>query len=186
MRIIELVIDENAEVFGMDTVSMVEFPAIERNFVALKNDRVEFKTVDEDKRIIMGAALTPKKPIYRVDEEGDYYVYFTEKTVRRGAELFFREGFQSSVNIEHDKTVEGVFFFESWIVEGEQDKSRIYGLDEPVGTWMLTAKVENDEVWNDYVKTGKVKGWSIEGYFADKVKMQKTLVQELEETLSGI
>jgi len=184
MRIIELVIDENAEVFGMDTVSMVEFPAIERNFVALKNDRVEFKTVDEDKRIIMGAALTPKKPIYRVDEEGDYYVYFTEKTVRRGAELFFREGFQSSVNIEHDKTVEGVFFFESWIVEGEQDKSRIYGLDEPVGTWMLTAKVENDEVWNDYVKTGKVKGWSIEGYFADKVKMQKTLVEELEEALA--
>ena len=182
MKIVELVIDENAEVFGMDTVSMVEFPAIERNFVALKNERVKFKTVDEDKRIIMGPALTPNKPIYRVNDEGEYFVFFSENTVRRGAELFFKEGFQSSVNIEHETPVDGVFFFESWIVEGDQDKSRIYGLEEPKGTWMLTAKVENEDVWNNYVKTGKVKGWSIEGYFADK--MQKmSIVDELKGIL---
>ena len=63
---------------------------------------------------------------------------------------------------------------ESWIVENpEMDKSKMYGFEVPEGTWMISMKVENDEVWNDYVKEGKVKGFSIEGYFADKAKIQK-------------
>lgn len=185
MNIVELVINEEAEVFGMDTVSLVEHPAIESDFVSLSTKRVEFKTVDEEKRIVMGSALIPQKPILRLSEEGEeYYVYFSPQTVRRGAELFFKNGFQGSVNLEHETEVEDIYFFESWIVEGEQDKSRMYGLDAPIGTWCLTAKVENEEVWNDYIKTGKVKGFSIEGYFLDKMQMKKSFVEELEEVLA--
>lgn len=180
MKIKEFIINEDAEVFGMDAISMVEFPAIESNFLHLNHERVALKTIDEEKRIIMGAALIPNKPIYRVDDEGnEYYGFFSPSTVRRGAELFFREGFHKNVNIEHGTDlVDGVFFFESWIIEGEQDKSRIHGLNEPIETWMVTAKVENEDVWNDYVKTGKVKGWSIEGYFADK-SQKMNVVEEL-------
>lgn len=183
MRTVELVINEDAEVFGMDTVSMVHDPAIERDFVALSKEKTLFKTIDEEKRIVMGPALIPNKKILRIDDEGEYYVFFSEDTVRRGAELFFKGGHQGSVNLEHETPVDGVFFFESWIVEGEEDKSRIYGLNEPKGTWMLTAKVENDDVWNDYVKTGKVKGWSIEGYFTDKMETL-SIIDELENILS--
>ena len=64
----------------------------------------------------------------------------------------------------------GLTAVESWIVEDEKDKTRFYDLDVPIGTWMLSMKVHNDEVWNDYVKSGKVKGFSIEGYFADKLE----------------
>ena len=182
MKIVELLINEEAEIFGMDTVSLVEFPAIESDFVALSSQKVEFKTIDSEKRIVMGAALIPNKPIVRLDDEGkEYFVFFSNATVRRGAELFFKGGHQGSVNLEHDKAVKGIYFFESWIVEGEQDKSRMYGLDAPVGSWLLTAKIENEGIWNEYVKTGKVKGFSIEGYFLDKMKM--SVVDELEVLL---
>ena len=182
MKIVELLINEEAEIFGMGTVSLVKSPAIESDFVALSSQKVEFKTIDSDKRIVMGVALIPNKPIVRLDEDGkEYFVFFSNATVRRGAELFFKGGHQGSVNLEHDKAVKDIFFFESWIVEGEQDKSRMYGLDAPVGSWVLTAKIENDEVWNEYVKSGKVKGFSVEGYFAGKMNM--SVVDELEELL---
>ena len=65
----------------------------------------------------------------------------------------------------------GLVAVESWLVEDpKKDKSAAYGMDMPKGTWMLSMKVLNDDVWNDYVKTGKVKGFSIEGYFADKAE----------------
>jgi hypothetical protein len=83
MTIYELVIDETAEVFGIDAISIVESPAIESDFVALKSNKVEFKEVDKEKRILMGAALVPNKPIYRRDERGEFYVYFTKNTIRQ-------------------------------------------------------------------------------------------------------
>ena len=184
MKIVELVINEEAEMFGMDAVSLVEFPAIESDFVALSSQKVEFKTIDKDKRIVMGPALIPNKPIVRLDDDGkEYFVFFSNSTVRRGAELFFKGGNQGRVNIEHDKEVESIYFFESWIVEGEQDKSRMYGLEAPIGSWLLTAKIENDEVWNDYIKTGRVKAFSIEGYFLDKMQIQMSVLDELEVLL---
>ena len=89
-------------------------------------------------------------------------------------------GNQNKSTLEHEAELNGLTVVESWIIEDEvHDKSRKYGLDMPVGTWMVSMKVNNDEVWNDYVKTGKVKGFSIEGYFTDKVDMSK--IEALEE-----
>jgi len=174
MNIIELVIDEEQEVAGIEAISVVENPAIEEDFIALKNQKVEFAEIDTEKRILMGAALIPNKPIFRRKDDGDeYYIYFSKKTVRKASELFFIKGNQNNSTLEHGLPLEGLTAVESWIVESEKDKSRHYGLDVPVGTWMVSMKVHNDQVWENYVKTGKVKGFSIEGYFVDKLEQPK-------------
>ena len=172
MNIIELIIDEEAELYGIDAISLVEHPAIDSDWIAMKSHEFEFKTQDKEKRIVMGAALIPDKPIYRKTGEEEYYVYFSKKTVRRAMELYFKNGNQSNATIEHEHKANGLHVVESWIVEGEQDKSRMYGLDVPVGSWMVSMKVENDAIWETFVKNGTVKGFSIEGYFANKFELK--------------
>tara|TARA_R110002020_G_scaffold129168_4_gene289391 strand:+ start:2468 stop:3406 length:939 start_codon:yes stop_codon:yes gene_type:complete len=178
MNILELVIDEEAELYGIDAISLVEQPAIESDFIAMNSQLLQFKTQDEEKRIVMGAALIPDKPIYRKNGEEEFYVYFSKKTVRRAMELYFKNGNQANATLEHEHTLNGLHVVESWIVEGEQDKSRMYGLEVPVGTWMVSMKVENDAIWEKFVKEGSVKGFSIEGYFANKYEMSRATVKE--------
>jgi hypothetical protein len=173
MNIIELVINEDEELSGVDAISVVEQPAIEEDFVALKNQQQEIKLaeVSAEKRILMGAALVPEKPIYRSNGEEEFYIFFSKDTVVKASQMFLKRGNQSKATLEHAEAIGGMTVVESWLVEDDvHDKSRKYGLNVPVGTWMVSMKVDNDEVWNDYVKTGKVKGFSIEGYFADKLQ----------------
>jgi hypothetical protein len=171
MRIVELIIDEKDETSGIDAVSVVESPAIESDFIALKKHEVELKEVDAEKRILMGAALIPNKQIYRTNEKKEeYYIYFSEATVRKASELFFMNSNQNNATLEHNQKLDGMSVVESWIVEGEHDKSMNYGFSLPKGTWMISMKVNNDEIWNK-VKAGEIKGFSIEGYFADKYEM---------------
>lgn len=170
MDIIELFIDENDEVSGIESISVVENPAIEEDFIALKNQEFKLAEVDKEKRILMGAALIPNKPIYRRNGDNEYYIYFSKDTVRKASELFFMRGNQNNSTLEHQMPITGLSAVESWIVEDEQDKSRFYGMQVPMGTWMVSMKVLNDDIWENYVKTGKVKGFSIEGYFADKLE----------------
>jgi hypothetical protein len=190
MRIVELLLDEGSLQAGIQAISVVESPAIEEDFVALKDEqpKIELKTIDKEKRILMGAALIPNKPIYRRNGEDEYYIYFSQDTVRKASELFFINGNQNKATLEHQMDVQGTSVVESWIIEGEQDKSRMYGMELPVGTWMVSMKILNDELWEGYVKSGKVKGFSIEGYFVDKVEASKqdTKEQEAEEQLNAI
>jgi len=171
MDIIELFIDESDEFSGIQAISVVENPAIEEDFIALKNQELKLAEVDKEKRILMGAALIPNKPIYRKNEDKEYYIYFSRKTVKKESELFLMRGNQNKSTLEHQLPLQGLSVVESWIVEDDKfDKTRKYDLNAPIGTWMVSVKVNNDEVWNDFVKTGKVKGFSIEGYFADKLE----------------
>jgi hypothetical protein len=171
MRIVELIIDEKEKLFGVDAVSIVEFPAIEENFVAL-NENLTLAKVDAEKHILMGAALIPNKNIYRRNGEDEYYIFFSDDTVRKASELFLMNSNQNNTTLEHDKKLKDLSVVESWIVEDiEMDKSKKYGLNVPIGTWMVSMKVNNEQIWNDFVKTGKVKGFSIEGYFSDKLEM---------------
>lgn len=173
MDIIELFIDEDDDVSGIEAISVVENPAIEEDFIALKNQEFKLAEVDKEKRILMGPALIPNKPIYRRSGENEYYIYFSRETVRKASELFFIRGNQSRSTLEHEIPLNGLTVVESWIVESEKDKSRHYDLNVPVGTWMVAMKVLNDDVWENYVKTGKVKGFSIEAYFTDKIERPK-------------
>ena len=178
-EIIELLIDDNKIESGINAVSVVESPAIEENFVALKKHEVELKEVDGEKRILMGAALVPNKQIYRKNGDKEFYIYFSEDTVRKASELFLMRANQNNATLEHEKKMlDGMSVVESWIIEDEkQDKSAKYGFNLPKGTWMISMKVNNDEIWNK-VKAGEVKGFSIEGYFVDKYEMS---LQETEE-----
>jgi hypothetical protein len=172
VEIIELLIDETKLEAGINAVSVVESPAIEENFIALKKHEVELKEVDAEKRILMGAALVPNKQIYRRNKDKEFYIYFSEDTVRKASELFLMRANQNNATLEHErKMLDGMSVVESWIIEDEkQDKSAKYGFNLPKGTWMISMKVNNDEIWQK-VKDGEVKGFSIEGHFVDQYEM---------------
>tara|TARA_R100000935_G_C2793612_1_gene147130 strand:- start:200 stop:814 length:615 start_codon:yes stop_codon:yes gene_type:complete len=172
MEIIELFIDDSEELSGIDAISVVSAPAIEEDFIALKSqDQIRLAEVSKEKRLLIGAALIPDKPIYRKTDNHEFYIYFSKDTVEKASQLFLKSGKQGQATMEHSaERLEGMNVVESWlIVDEEKDKSRAYGLSLPIGTWMVSMKIDNDVVWNDYVRENKIKGFSIEGFFADKL-----------------
>ena len=189
MDVRELVLlDEDLEA-GVDAISLVSEPAIESDFIALSKKDVQLKTVSEEQRILMGPALIPDKMIYRREEEEEYYIYFSKDTVKRVAQAFLKRGYQSNSTLEHGPDVDGVCVIESWIVEDpKKDKAAYYNIDVPVGTWMVSAKVYNEQIWSDFVKTGKVNGFSIEGKFSQNLlaAQDKILEEEAKDMLAKI
>lgn len=184
MRIVELILDPTDEQSGIEAISVVETPAIEENFIALNKHEVLLKEVDKEKRILMGAALVPNKQIFRRNEktDEDYYIFFSEDTVRKASELYFQKSNHQNATLEHSEKLKGTTIVESWIVENSKtDKSALYGMDLPKGTWMVSMKIEDDALY-EKAKTGEVKGFSIEGYFADKYEMS----QQKENTINKL
>lgn len=189
-KIIELIIDENDLQTGIHAVSVVHSPAIEENFIALSKHEIELKEVDAEKKILMGAALVPNKQILRADKDGKgYYIYFSEDTIKKASELFLMRSNQNNATYEHKEKLNGMSVVESWVIDNpEMDKSKEYGFSLPKGTWMISMKVNNENIWKD-VKAGKVKGFSIEGYFADKYEMsqekneREEIINKLKELL---
>tara|TARA_R100001440_G_scaffold70846_2_gene93527 strand:- start:6019 stop:7533 length:1515 start_codon:yes stop_codon:yes gene_type:complete len=181
-KIIELIIDEENEISGIEAISVVENPAIQEDFIALKEHKdVKLAEVDAEQRIIMGPALIPNKKIFRKgadDDDNDYYIYFSEDTVRRASELFFIKSKHKNSTYEHAFELTDMSVVESWLIEDpKKDKAAAYGFDLPKGTWMVSMKVLNDKVWKA-VKDGEVKGFSIEGYFADGLERPKESIEE--------
>ena len=178
MRIVELILDEDQEI-GIEAISVVENPAIEEDFIALKSQEFKLAEVDAEKRILMGALLIPNKPIYRRSGEDEYYIYFSKDTVLKASQMYLMQGKQNNSTLEHQYELNGLSLVESWIVEDKvHDKSVKYGMDLPLGTWVGAVKVNNDKIWTEFVKTGKVKGFSIEGYFADKMERPKESIKD--------
>lgn len=181
MKLYEVIFDENKDK-GIYALSVVETPAMEGLFVALNEDQkpepteIKLEKVDGDQRILMGVALIPNKPIYRNQNGEEFYIQFSEDTIKKAAHSFLKNQFNNNSSIEHEVALSGMSVVESWIIEDpKQDKSAKYGFDYPAGSWMVSMKVDNDEVWNEYVKTGKIKGFSIDGLFSLK---EITLKQE--------
>jgi len=178
--LIELFIDDEDEENALDIISFVSAPAIEKDFMHFKEQKntYQFKATDEEKRIVTGAAMVPNQDIIRMDAEGNpYFVYFTKETIEKAQEVFAKKGKTKSTNFEHEESLmEGVTVVESWIVEDpKNDKSNALGFsDITEGTWFVSYKVDNDELWGK-VKSGEVKGFSIEGVFS------KNIVQMSEE-----
>jgi len=191
MRIVELVLDEEQDNF-IEAISVVEHPAIESDFVALKSQEFKFAEADKERKILIGPILIPNKPIFRKNGDEEYYIYFSRETVRKSSQLYLKQGNLGNSKLEHSNTLDGLTLVESWLVEDKKnDKSNMYGMDLPLGTWVGAIKVDNDNLWNDYVKTGKVKGFSIEGYFADKAELSQqnkdnVLLTKLKELLTNV
>ncbi len=193
MKLYELLIDENDLLLsGVNAISIVENPAIQSDFIALGDQKpVLLAEVNKDKQILMGAALIPSKPIYRKDGDEEYYVYFSKETIAKTAEAFFRNNNQNNATLEHAEVLDNMTIFESWIVEDpEFDKSKKYGLEVPEGTWMVSMKVDDKDVWDNYVKDNKVFGFSIEGKFANVLRKESSDMdfsdQVLDKTLDMI
>jgi len=162
----ELVIeDENID--GIFAISLVQDPAIESDFVYFDKEKVLFSSVDTEQRLVMGAILIPNKKILRIDGEGkSYHVFFKPQTIKQLSEMYLKNKYTDKATLEHNQKISGVTLVESWIKESAtKDKSALYNLNAPIGSWLGTFKIDNDEIWNDYVKSGDVKGFSIEGLF---------------------
>jgi hypothetical protein len=183
--IYELVIEDSAD--EIYAISLVSEPAIEMDFVYFDKEEVKFSTVNEEQRIVMGPILVPDKKILRIDGEGKpYYVFIKAATIQKLAQKYLQNKYQSEVTIEHNgKRVADVTLIESWITESRtKDKSAVYGLSVPVGTWMGSMKIESDKIWNEFVKTGIVNGFSIEGLFSHQLveaAKESYLLKEIDE-----
>lgn len=189
MKIIEMTLNEDAETQGVYAISTVYSPAMEADWVALNKQFVELKTIDEEKRLLLGAALIPDKQIYRNDKKnGEYYIYFSKDTIRKASQVFLKRSNQNNATYEHKREIDGMSVVESWIVENSKiDKSAVHGFEFPEGTWMIAMKVDNDDVWAK-VKAGEIKGFSIEGYFgAGKQEMSKdeSIINEIKKILDA-
>lgn len=184
-KVLKCVIDEEGKL-GVFAIGLVESPAIQENWVALSAHK--FSAEVEERRMLYGAAMVPNKYIYRIDEKTmeEFYVVFDEATVTQCAQMFLKQDMQHNHTFEHQFEIEGCTVVESWIVESEHDKSRHFGMNVPKGTWMLGVKVEDESVW-DKVKAQEIKGFSIEGRFAElqlnakSTSVEERMLQEIEK-----
>jgi len=188
----ELVLkDEEDSVFAL---SLVSEPAIMQDFIFFNAEGkqvIKFATANEDKHLIVGPILIPDIKILRLKEDGvtPYYVTFTKETVEKIAQKYIKDNNANNITLEHMKSVNNVSLVESWIVESSvYDKSKAYGLTVKPGTWMGVFSLENNkELWNDYVKTGLVKGISLEGLFTHElIKASKVKFDILEKDIEEL
>tara|TARA_Y100000401_G_scaffold564_1_gene426 strand:- start:3105 stop:3818 length:714 start_codon:yes stop_codon:yes gene_type:complete len=188
-RIVELLIDEDSQELAIDAISLVTAPAIEEDFVYFGKEKnnLTFAKVDEEKRMLVSPALIPNKQIFRYDPNTDseYYVYFSPETVRKASELYLKHNNHHKATYQHQDRVGGVLTVESWIKEGDMDKSKLYGYDLPNGTWFVKMKINNNELWSK-IKDGELRGLSIEGYFTDKMENLSEREPTDEEILSAL
>jgi len=174
MKLYELILSDE-EVQGIDAISVVGSPAMESQFIMLSEEKkVSFAKIDNEKQILLGVAMIPEKKIYRVDPDTneEFNVFFSKETIKRASELYLKKGNQSNANLEHSKLALSGTIVESWIVEDtEKDKTALYGIDAPVGSWVVAMKIEDAEQWKLCKENGT--GFSIEGMFNEKVILNK-------------
>jgi hypothetical protein len=175
----------------VDFVALVESPAIQRNFLAFAEhsedevtNKLTFAVQDEDQRIVSGPLMIADLPIYRRDEEGEYYVMFTGEQIKKIVQRFFKKGYQAKVNIEHGKKADGVYMFESYIIDRERGVNPPTGFEDVAdGSWFGSFKVENEKLWGE-VKAGTFKGFSVEGLF--RYEKAGMIMQKEEQIMAQI
>ena len=186
MRIYELILsDETLQ--GVDCISVVENPAMEAKFIALKKEeeKVCFKEVDKKKLTLMGIIMKPNKEILRIDKDTneEYKVFFSEDTIKRVSQLYLKNSKQKNFNLEHNSedALQG-YLTESWIVEDvNKDKSSLYNLGAEVGDWVGTLKFDSEEEYNKALASGT--GFSIEGLFEETIKLSNMDLKQMKEEL---
>lgn len=177
----DLLIDDNPESeLEVNYVALVDLPAIEKNFLAFKDNKPLQFAIQEDRHIISGPAMLADFPIYRRDDDmGEYFVKFSAETIYTIVQKFFSKKFNANFNLFHDAKVQpdGICVFESFITDPARGIYPMKGFeDAPVGSWFISAKVDNEELWKG-IKEGTVRGFSVEGMFKYK-KQQLSKEQE--------
>lgn len=172
LPVYEIVVDEYDET-GISLISLVDEPAIVMKGMLFSEEKsvMAFKEADDEQQIIVGPAIIPNMKIYREDEKyGQYYVVFTQETIARMVEKFNKFGSNRRINIDHSNQMVNGFILEDWIVEDAvYDKSRKYGFEVPVGTYMIKVKIEDKDFWMNEVKGNGKFGFSIEGLLGQQL-----------------
>ena len=187
LPIYKLTINDTDE-SGVNYVALVDGPAIQRNWFAFSKQDFKF-VADADRRIITGALMVADLPIYRRNESmGEFYVIFDKAQIEKCVQKFFKNGHTSNVNKMHDPNlkVDGVYMFESFIVDsarGIKAPEGFTGITE--GSWIGSYKVDNEDVWQNFIKTGDFKGYSVEGMF-DYEPHTLSTEEEIEKTILEI
>lgn len=150
----------------LNNIALVTSPAIEELFLKFSEEVEQFQFADDEKHIVTGPILIPEKKILRYDLDGNpFYVWFSKETIEELSQTFLRDDKNRSWNLQHEQDTNDVYITESWLVNNsEMDKAKSLGFDVPVGTWMASAKIENEEIWKR-IKNNELRGFSIDGMF---------------------
>lgn len=163
--------DDNDDT-GVIAVALVDAPAIEQNWMAFaQKEPIRFKASNKEKRIISGPLMIADQPIYRRDDRlGEYYVMFDRDTIYKIVQKFFRNGATGNVNMMHEERLHasGVYMIESFLIDKERGIATPAGFD-PLsdGSWFGSFKVDNQQIWDEFIKTGVFKGFSVQGFFSE-------------------
>jgi len=191
LPIYELFIDEEQD-NGVAAIALVSRPAIERTWKAFSSQKHRFQG-DAERRIISGAAMIPDEPIYRKVGDKEFNVVFSAATIEKISQKFFSNGFTKNINLKHDPKLvpEGVYVFESFLIDSARGIQAPIGYDDlPEGSWFISCKVDNDDVWNDFVATGKFTGFSVEGNFLHNteafIEPEKSVLEQIKDILNSV
>lgn len=167
---------------GIELISLVDFPAVEREFIKFGKVEEIKMSLNEEKRVVTGVALIPDQKIYRRDADGrEYYITFSREAIERIAQKFFADGNSANVNLEHQIVVGDCAYFESYLINKERGVCPVEFSDLPDGTWIVSCKVNNDKVW-ELIKDGTLRGFSVEG----NLNAVEEPIDSLEELLDRI
>lgn len=187
MKVFYINIDD--ELTGINAISLVESPAVEKDFLCFSKEKETVKlNFDNAKRVISGVVCLADTPIYRYNERyGEYYVVFSKETIQKMVEKFAKMDLFKSVNLQHDDTkfVDGIYMFESYIINKERGINPVEFSDIPDGSWIASYKVENDELWDEIINGNKLNGFSLQGLFEleEKFTEQKPVEETFDEWL---
>ena len=164
----------------------------ERKLKQLEREKMTFAVADEDKQILVGAAMIPNKMIHRYDDLGNmYFVYFSKQSIRKMADKFLKQKRTDETSIEHNGIKLGsdkVYITESWVSEDPiKDKSNLYGFELASGTWFVQMRVLDKKIWK-LVKDNMLTGFSVEGLFGNKSVFSKEdkKINQIKQILKSI
>lgn len=192
LPLVELTVNPDEDSF-VSAIALVENPAVESDFIAFSENKISIQfDANDEKQELLGIALIPNKPIYRNSPQtGEYACVFSTDTVRQIAQIYAQKGLFNNTNIEHTSIPAGSYVYQSYITDESKGISAPKGIDAPDGSWIVGVKVVDPQTWND-VKTGAVKGFSVEGIFQlidtnQTVNMSKqSLVDDFMDALKNL
>lgn len=165
------------DITGIDAISLVDMPAVEKNFLCFSEEKQPVKMkFDNSKHIITGVVCLADTPIYRYNEKmGEYYVVFTKETIEKMVEKFAKMDLFKSVNLQHDdkQFVDDVYMIESYITNKERGISPAEFSDIPDGSWIASYKIDNESLWDEIINGNKLNGFSLQGMFELEEKFSK-------------
>jgi len=191
LPIYKMVVDDSKE-SGFDFVALVDEPAIMVDWMAFSSEEKKYRfDADKARRILTGPLMIPDLPIFRRDEktQKEFYVTFDGETTEKMLKKFMQQGLTKNINLMHDKKmiVDGAYLFEAWMA----DESRGVKAPEnfsnlPDRTIYGSVYIADQQLFDEFIATGKLRGFSIEGMFQQMLvaeENEKDIIAQIKDIL---